>query len=97
VNLARHLINRKVISAVNTKDVREKLNVMVNDHYSTPEMLRFFSFPMTLPSSTYRSSACAGQTGLILVASSLSFDCNGLANRVGRNSTERILSPVLKN
>jgi hypothetical protein len=44
VNLARHLINRKVISAVNTKDVREKLNVMVNDHYSTPEMLRFFRF-----------------------------------------------------
>ena len=34
---------------VNIKEVRETLNRMVNEHYDTPEMLRFFSFPMTLP------------------------------------------------
>ena len=33
---------------VNTKEVRNALNCMVNEHYDTPEMLRFFSFPMTL-------------------------------------------------
>jgi hypothetical protein len=34
---------------VNIKELREKLNLMVNDHYNTPEILRFFSFPMILP------------------------------------------------
>lgn len=34
---------------VNIKEAREALNRMVNEHYDTPEMLRFFAFPMTLP------------------------------------------------
>jgi hypothetical protein len=34
---------------VDMKELRDKLNMMVNDHYSTAEMLRFFSFPVTLP------------------------------------------------
>lgn len=29
------------------KEVRDTLNCMVNEHYNTAEMLRFFSFPMT--------------------------------------------------
>ena len=34
---------------VNTKEVRDTLNRMVNEHYESQEMLRFYSFPMTLP------------------------------------------------
>lgn len=34
---------------VNIQGVRDTLNLMVNEHYDTPEMLRFFSFSMTLP------------------------------------------------
>jgi len=30
------------------KELRETLNRMVNEHYETQEMIRFFSFPMTL-------------------------------------------------
>lgn len=34
---------------VNVKEVKDQLNCMVNEHYDTAEMRRFFSFPMTLP------------------------------------------------
>ena len=34
---------------VNIKEIRDALNRMVNEHYNTAEMLRFYSFPMTLP------------------------------------------------
>jgi hypothetical protein len=37
---------------VNIKDVRDRLNLMVNEHYYTPEMIRFFSFTVTLPRAT---------------------------------------------
>lgn len=30
------------------KELRENLNRLVNKHYETPEMIRFFSFPMTV-------------------------------------------------
>ena len=33
---------------VNLKETRDVLNRMVNEHYETPEMVRFFSFPITL-------------------------------------------------
>ena len=32
----------------NIKETRDTLNRMVNEHYDTPEMIRFFSFPVTL-------------------------------------------------
>lgn len=31
------------------KELRQKLNEIVNEHYDTPEMQRFFSFRMTVP------------------------------------------------
>jgi hypothetical protein len=30
---------------VNIKEIRDALNRMVNQHYNTAEMLRFYSFP----------------------------------------------------
>jgi hypothetical protein len=30
------------------KELRDNLNQLVNRHYETPEMLRFYSFPMTV-------------------------------------------------
>jgi hypothetical protein len=30
-------------AVIDVKEVREILNTMVNEHYGTPEMLRFFS------------------------------------------------------
>jgi hypothetical protein len=32
---------------ISVKELREKLNRLVNNHYETPEMARFYSFPMT--------------------------------------------------
>ena len=34
---------------MNIEKLRDSLNCMVNEHYDTAEMLRFFSFSMTLP------------------------------------------------
>lgn len=34
---------------MDVQQTRETLNRMVNEHYHSPEMLRFFAFPITLP------------------------------------------------
>jgi hypothetical protein len=39
---------RKEITMASVQGLRDELNRIVNEHYETPEMIRFFSFPMTL-------------------------------------------------